>query len=300
VAISFQQFVDIVMAYDAGEHHGVHFLAMEYVEGKDLSSLVKERGRLEVRQALDCVLQAAKGLAYAHRQGVIHRDIKPGNLLLDKEGTVKILDMGLARLGPGGPAQGPGTERLTQSGAALGTCDYMAPEQAYDTHRADERSDIYSLGCTLYRLLTGDPPYSRETLVQILIAHREARIPSLRDVRPEVPEQADAVFQKMVAKEPEDRQQSMPEVISDLEGCLAIMARPPGAEAGSEEALGLPDSGRLPQSLAFLQEEVHAPVLTQQAAAVAAGETLRRGAREDTGKSGSSDSRMRGPSARDF
>ncbi|MGA2621911.1 MAG: serine/threonine-protein kinase, partial [Thermoguttaceae bacterium] len=132
---------NIVTAFDAAEHQGMHYLAMEYVEGKDLATIVKDNGPMGVREAVECTLQAARGLQYAHEQGIVHRDIKPGNLLLDKKGTVKILDMGLARIaGPEAALGGP--ERLTTSGQVMGTCDYMAPEQAIDTHAADHRSDI--------------------------------------------------------------------------------------------------------------------------------------------------------------
>jgi len=269
---------NIVTAYDAGENEGIHYLAMEYVDGKDLASVVKERGPLEVKQALDCVLQAAKGLEYAHGEGVIHRDIKPGNLLLDKKGNVKILDMGLARVALAAGTDDPGSERLTQSGQVMGTCDYMAPEQAEDTRKADHRSDIYSLGCTLYRLLTGKVPYSGDSLVQVLLAHQNAPVPSLRAARPDVPEDVDALFQKMMAKRPADRYQSMGEVIADVESCLGSSSRPPVAGLVEE-----PESEFLPQSLAFLQEAPPLPSATKQRIATLADDTLRRVAREETG-----------------
>jgi serine/threonine protein kinase len=161
---------NIVTAHDAGEHQGMHYLVTEYVAGKDLAAIVKEHGPLDVQAAVECTLQAARGLQYAHEQGIIHRDIKPGNLLLDKKGTVKILDMGLARLEASASRDDSGGERLTRSGQVMGTCEYMAPEQAFDTHMADARSDIYSLGCTLYRLLIGQPPYQGETLVLVGLA----------------------------------------------------------------------------------------------------------------------------------
>ncbi len=226
---------NIVAAFDAREYQGTHYLVMEYVEGQDLAKLVKQHGPLPVEKAVDYALQTARGLQYSHGEGVVHRDIKPGNLLLDKKGTVKILDMGLARLEVAAARDDSGGERLTQSGQVMGTCEYMAPEQALDTHTADARSDIYSLGCTLYRLLIGQPPYQGDTLMKVLLAHRELPIPSLRRVRPEVPEQLDTVFQKMMAKEPKDRYQSMGEVIVELEAVLAALAD----RSVSEGALGV-------------------------------------------------------------
>ncbi|MGA2033283.1 MAG: protein kinase [Thermoguttaceae bacterium] len=207
---------NIVTAYDADEHNGVHFLVMEYVEGQDLASIVKQQGPLPVATAVDYIVQAAKGLEYAHGEGVIHRDIKPANLLVDRKGTVKILDMGLARVdGTAGAID----EGLTRDGQVMGTLDYMAPEQAMDTHRADARSDIYSLGCTLHYLLAGRGPFTGETVGQKIVAHREQPVPSLRTLRPDVPESLDAVFVKMLAKKPQDRQASMGEVIAQLQGC---------------------------------------------------------------------------------
>jgi len=225
---------NIVTAYDAGEQHGIHYLVMEYVDGQDLASLVKEHGPMPLEEALECVLQAARGLAYAHSQGVIHRDIKPSNLLVDRSGVVKILDMGLARLMFDPAKDGVTGDQLTATGQVMGTCDYMAPEQAVSTHRVDGRADIYSLGCTLYRLLTGEPPYPRQTLMEVLVAHREAPIPSLSKARPDVPVEVDMVFQRMMAKRPEDRYQRMEEVIEALEHCLAVCRAGVPAGGGGE------------------------------------------------------------------
>jgi len=212
---------NIVTAHDASEHEGLHYLVMEFVDGKDLAEIVEEHGALPLDRAIDWIIQAAKGLEYAHAQGVVHRDIKPANLLLDKEGTVKILDMGLALMSRSiKTPDDETTDQLTSGGLILGTCDYIAPEQADDAHEADQRSDIYSLGCTLYRLVTGDKPYKGNSVLKVLMAHKQAQIPSLCEARSDVPPQLDAVFQKMVAKNPDDRYQSAAEVIADLQACL--------------------------------------------------------------------------------
>ncbi|HEX7378610.1 MAG TPA: serine/threonine-protein kinase, partial [Pirellulales bacterium] len=207
------QHPNIVAAYDAAEADGVHFLVMEYVAGIDLAALVRHKGPLPIDQAVDFVLQAARGLDYAHRHGIVHRDIKPGNLLVDGDGAVKVLDMGLARFEM---SQDAGLTDLTGMGQIMGTVDYMAPEQALDTHHADARADIYALGITLWYLLTGRPAYMGENALGRLLAHREQPIPSLRGARPEVSPELEAIFMRMVAKKPEDRYQTMPEVIAEL------------------------------------------------------------------------------------
>lgn len=224
---------NIVTAYDADEARGVHFLVMEHVDGENLSALVKRSGPMPVQQALACAHQAAKGLEYAHGEGVIHRDIKPSNLLLDKRGTIKILDMGLARIEETMDADALPAEELTQAGYVMGSVDYMSPEQGFDLRTTDHRSDIYSLGATFYYLLTGQAMYKSNTMVKRILAHRDQPIPSLRAARADVPEGLDAVFQWMVAKRPEDRPQSMTDVIARLEGCLSGGPRTDGPPVGT-------------------------------------------------------------------
>lgn len=204
---------NIVRAHDASESDGVHYLVMEYVAGQDLSSLVKANGPLPIDEAVDFVIQTAHGLQYAHDQGVMHRDIKPANLLLSDEGVVKILDMGLARFEQEGDAS------LTRTGVVMGTIDYMSPEQALDTRSADARADVYSLGCTLHYLLTGQPVFAGDTSMKKLLAHRESPVPSLRERCPQASEALDTVFQRMLAKQPDERLQTMQDVINLLQQC---------------------------------------------------------------------------------
>lgn len=209
---------NIVTAYDAGETKKTFFLVMECVDGQDLEAVVSARGSLPLGEAIDYILQTARGLEYAHSQGVIHRDIKPSNLLLTKDGVVKILDMGLARTDTQADAYGATVDRgLTQSGDVMGTVDYMSPEQAASTKNVDGRTDIYSLGCTLFYLLTGQPVYQGSTIVEKILAHRDHPIPSLVRQRSDVPKPLDVTFRRMVEKKPEFRLKSMTDVIAQLE-----------------------------------------------------------------------------------
>ncbi|WP_254513673.1 serine/threonine protein kinase [Anatilimnocola floriformis] len=211
---------NIVTAYDADEADGQHFLVMEYIAGDNLAHVVRQRGPLSVPQALHVIGQVARGLEYAHDQGVIHRDIKPANLLVDDRGVVKILDMGLARLESLGAEQAS----LTGTGQIMGTADYMSPEQALNTRKADHRTDIYSLGITLWYLLTGTTAYGGETVMERIMAHQTAPLPSLRSLRPEVPAELEQVFQRMIAKNPADRFASMTDVVAALERCGSDLA----------------------------------------------------------------------------
>lgn len=208
---------NIVTALDARQHEGLHFLVTELVEGSDLDHYVRREGPLSVAQAVDVLRQAALGLAWAHAQGVVHRDIKPANLLLGKDGVVRILDMGLARI-DATDHTARAESGLTDTGVVIGTAAYMAPEQARDTRRADARSDIYSLGCTLYFLLTGRAVYSGSSPVDVILAHVSQPVPALRTLDPKIPLSLDVLFQKMVAKDPADRVQSAADVVAKLDG----------------------------------------------------------------------------------
>jgi PAS domain S-box-containing protein len=195
---------NIVQGFDAGESDGLLFLIMDYVEGIDLSRLVTLRGPLPVPVACEMIRQAAVGLQHVHEHGLVHRDLKPSNLMLTWAGQVKVLDLGLARL----YSADLSSEEITHTGQVLGTADYMAPEQARDTRIVDIRSDLYSLGCTLFKLLTGRAPFSGpeyQTVIQKLMAHAEIPAPPITRYRPEVPEPLANLLSRLLAKDPEDR-----------------------------------------------------------------------------------------------
>jgi serine/threonine protein kinase/CheY-like chemotaxis protein len=230
----------VVMAFDADEAEAGHFLVMEYINGRDLASEVRERGPLTLAEAVRATLETARALEYAHAQGVIHRDIKPANLLRDVGGAVKVADLGLARfqdaLGrPGEPGAG-----LTEAGGMLGTADFMPPEQARDSSTIDHRADIYSLGCTLYFLATARPPYPGQTLMEVLLRHRDDPIPSLGAATPEAPPALDEVFQRMVAKKPADRYQSMSAVVRELEALRPTLPSEVSAPTAAPQLLSGP------------------------------------------------------------
>ena len=215
---------NIVTAFDADKDEKTFFLVMEFVDGQDMAAIVEADGPLPVAVAVDYIIQTARGLEYAHGEGIVHRDIKPHNLLVTSDGTVKLLDLGLVSLKTD-DKKTESSESLTANNQIIGTVDYMSPEQAEDVHHVDLRADIYSLGCTLYRILTNKPPFSGKNAIQKLMAHRTHPIPSLRAERSDVPELLDRAFRRMVAKRPEDRYQSMGEVIESMETCtLALIS----------------------------------------------------------------------------
>ena len=204
---------NIVRAHDVACEKGTHFLVMEYVEGKNLDQRLKEAGgRVPWGEAVGYAVQAAAGLHHAHEKGLVHRDVKPANLLVGRDGVVKILDMGLARFFQ------DDSDRLTKQldpGGVMGTADYVAPEQLIDTAITDHRADIYSLGATVYHLITGKPPFAGSTTAK-LVAHQLKTAPLAHSVQAGVPAELSAVVQKMMAKDPAERYQTAAEAIRDL------------------------------------------------------------------------------------
>ncbi|HKB01969.1 MAG TPA: tetratricopeptide repeat protein [Gemmataceae bacterium] len=204
----------IVAAHDAGDIDGVHFLAMDFVDGVDLARLAKDRVHLSVPDSCEAIRQAALGLQHAFEKGLVHRDVKPSNLMLARGGLVQVLDLGLARA-----CEEVSAERLTSQGALLGTADYLAPEQWEHPHAADIRADIYGLGCTLYHLLAGQPPFDDGRAAAVLArmrAHQETPPPSITAARPDVPAGLAAALNRMLAKDPADRFQTPAEVAEAL------------------------------------------------------------------------------------
>jgi serine/threonine-protein kinase len=207
---------NIVRAYDIDNVGDVHYIVMEYVEGRDLQQIVKEGGPMDYIAATEYIRQAAEGLAHAHQSGLIHRDVKPGNLLVDQKNVVKILDLGLARF----IDEQKASLTVAFDENVLGTADYLAPEQALDSHRVDARADIYGLGCTLYFLLTGHPPFVGGTLAQRLMMHQKQQPPSILLDRPDAPADLVEICMKMLAKKPGDRYQTAAEVARELAAWL--------------------------------------------------------------------------------
>lgn len=210
---------NIVRAYDIDKevekNQEIHFLVMEYVKGRSLHEVVKEDGPLSFEDAAEFGRQAALGLEHAHQSGLVHRDVKPGNLLQDQTGTVKVLDLGLARFAEvAGSDEAPLT--VAHDEKVLGTADYLSPEQALDSHLVDNRADIYSLGCSLYFALTAQPPFSEGTIAQRLMWHQMKEPPPMSETRADVPESLSVIVRRLMAKKPEDRIQSMSDVADEL------------------------------------------------------------------------------------
>jgi serine/threonine-protein kinase len=213
---------NIVTVIDRGEQENRQFIVFEYVDGENLKSLLEREGRLSENAAIQLVLQIARGLSFAHVRGLVHRDVKPQNVLLDEDGRAKVTDFGIARsLGV--------QAGLTQTGTVMGTSDYISPEQARGGH-ADEQSDIYSLGAVLYELLTCEVPYPGDNFVAVAMRHINEPPPSVRERRPDVSPRLDEAVRRAMAKEPRDRFPSMDAFAAELAACLDGSAAPDGAE----------------------------------------------------------------------
>ena len=227
---------NIVRAYDVDNEGDNHYLVMEFVEGRDLQQLVRgleeTKEELEIEKAAEYISQAARGLKHAHEAGLIHRDIKPANLLLDNSNTIKILDMGLALFKNDEMA----SLTIAHNENVLGTADYLAPEQALNSHNVDLRADIYSLGCTLYYLLTGHPPFNDGTLAQRIAKHQTQMPPDIRDDRPDCPASLIGICTRMIQKDPDDRHQTAGEVSEALEEWLE--SRGQGGSGSSKRLAG--------------------------------------------------------------
>lgn len=237
---------NIVRAYDAEQAGDLHFLVMEFVDGISLEELIRRNGPLPVHQVCGIIRKVAQGLHHAFEQGMVHRDIKPQNIMITQDGRIRILDFGLARLARGQQERAIGADKdpsekmrrtadaLTQVGSILGTPDYIAPEQVMDAHTADTRADIYSLGCTCYFLLTGHPPYPDGTAVQKLMSHSEMSPSPITNKRPDVPAEIVELTGRMMERIPDDRFQTPRDIAKAVDG---FMKARPSSTANAETAV---------------------------------------------------------------
>jgi serine/threonine-protein kinase len=221
----------IVSVYDYGREGGNFYLAMEYVDGPSCKALIAERGRFGWREAMGIAAHVAEGLQAAARQGIIHRDIKPENILLDSSGRARITDLGLAKE----------VDAITPlpSDTSLGTPDYMSPEQVSNSETVDFRSDIYSLGATLFHMVCGKAPYTGRSAYEVMVKHVSAPLPSPLKYVPDLPREVCDVMRKMMANSPQDRYQSYDELIADLQALLA--GQPVSATAFADESMLSPN-----------------------------------------------------------
>ncbi len=208
-AVAELKHANIIQVYDVGQDGPFYYIIMELARGANLEDRIEQEGPLAIGESVDVIQQAARGLQHAHEHGIIHRDIKPSNLIIEGK-TVKILDLGLARKLESGQA-------ITQEVKGMGTADYMSPEQCNDARQADVRSDLYSLGCTWYHLLTGRPPFQGTNPIAKGLAHLLHTPESVQNLRPNVPPGMVTMIEKLMAKRPEDRYQTTSELLADLE-----------------------------------------------------------------------------------
>jgi serine/threonine-protein kinase len=240
---------NIVTVIDRGEHGDRQFIVFEYVDGDNLKRMIERRGPAPVETALELGIQMARALAFAHQNGLVHRDVKPQNVLLNGDGQAKVTDFGIAR-------SLDVQHGMTQTGTVLGTSDYIAPEQAQG-QRVDEQTDVYSLGVVLYELLTSHVPFPGENFVAVAMRHINEEPPSIRDERPDVSPRVDAAIRRAMAKRSEDRFASMGDLVAELEACLAELdgdtqgtqvlgapVKPPRRGRGRKNAAGAPPARR--------------------------------------------------------
>jgi len=205
---------NIGRVYAVGSEGGWHYIVFEFIEGRNLRDLIREEGPFDLARTVDVAVQVADALEHASQRSVVHRDIKPSNIVITPGGRARVVDMGLARL-----HQMAGDRDLTMSGMTLGTFDYISPEQARDPRAADVRSDLYSLGCTMFYMLAGRPPFADGTMVQKLLQHQQEPPPSIEALRPDVPRAFAVILERLMAKDPADRPQKPATLVADLLAC---------------------------------------------------------------------------------
>jgi hypothetical protein len=227
---------NVVAVIDAGEDGGYPYIVLEYVEGETLKQRIDRLGRLPVDEAAAYAIEIGRGLAAAHAHRMVHRDVKPQNVLIDAEGRAKVTDFGIARTLE--------ADGLTKTGRVLGTTDYVAPEQAMG-HGVDSRSDIYSLGVLLYEMLTGDVPFTAETVVGVAMKHVHEQMPDVQQSRPEISSALAAVIERATSKDAKSRYPDMASFLTDLEGALEVeVARSGGSHGEATSVLDAVPEGR--------------------------------------------------------
>jgi len=274
---------NVVDLLDCGEAHGTFYLAMEFVEGTDLHSYIHDHphSRIQLPTALRILVQATKALDAAHRQGIVHRDVKPSNFLISGDGEtvqVKLADFGLAR------EANDEEFRITKAGKTLGTVDYMSPEQARDSGRADIRSDLYSLGCTFFHMLAGHAPFNSGTLPERILQHLQAPPPDIRHINPAIPDRIALILETLLEKKPSDRYSTPWDLLLDLEPLdrlKAYLSRHPEIAAQSpplragRHSMGFSDAAEeiLPEEIGFSDD---VPQLREESAAAPARKPTER------------------------